>query len=84
MNQAQLDRLAYDDPDEHTKQEVIMAKKERAKQMKEQGHDEEDIESEVWHRPNQWCQGTCGGFLTWEAHNAGLDMCWSCKYEEMD
>ena len=52
--------------------------------MKENGHDDETIRADVWNRPDEWCQGTCGGFNTWEAHNAGLDMCWSCKYEDMD
>jgi hypothetical protein len=83
MNKAQLAHLAQDDPDEHTRQEVIMAKKEKAKHMKEIGYSDEDIREDVWHRPNQWCQGTCGGFLTWEAYNAGLDMCMECKYEAM-
>ena len=52
--------------------------------MREQGYDEEDIRSDIWGRPNEWCQGTCGGFNTWESHNLGLDMCMPCKYEAMD
>ena len=76
--------MQYDDPDECTRQEVIKAKKERAQIMKEHGHDEETIKEDVWGRPNEWCQGTCGGFNTWEAHNAGLDMCWSCFYDHAD
>ena len=52
--------------------------------MKENGHDDETIYADVWNHPDKWCQGTCGGFLTWEAHNSGLDMCWECKYEAMN
>ncbi len=64
--------------------EIKADKKERAQIMKENGADDETIYADVWNHPDAWCQGTCGGFLTWEAHNSGLDMCWECKYEDMD
>ena len=84
LTREQISTLAYDDPDGAHLEEIKLEKKERAKHMREQGYDEEDIRSDIWNRPNEWCQGTCGGFLTWEAHNAGLDMCMPCKYEAMD
>jgi len=74
----------YEDPDRASILEVKIEKIERAKQMKENGHDDETIRADVWNHPDAWCQGTCGGFLTWEAHNSGLDMCWECKYEAMN
>ena len=74
----------YEDPCYASVLEVKIEKIERAKQMKENGYDDETIRADVWNRPDEWCQGTCGGFNTWEAHNAGLDMCWECKSEAMD
>ena len=52
--------------------------------MKEQGIDDETIRADVWNHPDEWCQGTCGGYNTWESYNSGLDMCWDCKLEAMD
>ena len=70
---------------EDTHAEEIKAWKiDTAKIMRETGHDEECIAEDVWKRPNEWCQGTCGGLNTWESHNMGLDMCWECKLEAMD
>ena len=74
----------YDDPDRASILEVKIEKIERAKQMKENGHDDETIYADVWNHPDEWWQGTCGGFNTWEAHNAGLDTCWGCKLEATD
>ena len=65
-------------------EEIKAWKIEKAKIMKENGHHYEDIAADVWKRPNEWCQGTCGGLNTWESHNMGLDMCCECKLEAMD
>jgi len=70
----------YEDPDLASVLEVKIEKIERAKQMKENGEDNETIYADVWNHPDEWCQGTCGGFNTWESHNRGLDMCWECNY----
>jgi len=75
---------SYDDPDHASILAVKIEKIERAKQMKEEGHDDETIYADVWNHPDEWCQGTCGGFNTWEAHNAGLDICFDCKVEAED
>ena len=69
--------------DTHAK-EIKAWKIETAKIMKENGYDDEDIATDVWKRPNEWCQGTCGGLNTWESHNLGLDTCLECKFEAMD
>ena len=74
----------YEDPDSAILLEVKIDKIEKAKQMKENGIDDETIKADVWNRPDQWCQGTCGGFNTWESYNLGLDICWDCKLEEMN
>ena len=84
LTKEQILALAYDDPDAAHLEEIKLEKKERALQMKAQGCGDEEIKSEIWGRPNEWCQGTCGGFNTWESHNLGLDMCWDCKLEAMD
>tara|TARA_Y100001937_G_scaffold2911_1_gene3785 strand:- start:187 stop:450 length:264 start_codon:yes stop_codon:yes gene_type:complete len=84
LTREQIHVLAHHDPDTAHLEEIILEKKERAQSMAEQGYDEEEIKSEIWSRPNEWCQGTCGGFNTWESHNLGLDMCWECKLEAMD
>ena len=83
LTREQISTLAYDDPDGAHLEEIKLEKKERAQHLKKIGYDEEDIREEIWNTPNEWCQGTCGGFNTWEAHNAGLDMCMPCKYEAM-
>tara|TARA_R100001086_G_scaffold174108_1_gene95554 strand:+ start:237 stop:500 length:264 start_codon:yes stop_codon:yes gene_type:complete len=72
------------DWDEERIKEIKQEKKERAQRYREIGYDEEDIRTDIWNTPNEWCQGTCGGFNSWESHNAGLDMCMPCKYEAMD
>jgi spore coat polysaccharide biosynthesis protein SpsF (cytidylyltransferase family) len=64
-------------------EEIKAAKIEKAKIMRENGYDKESIAEDVWKRPNEWCQGTCGGFNTWESHNLGLDTCLECKFEAM-
>ena len=74
----------YEDPDSVVLLEVKIDKIEKAKQMKEQGIDDETIRADVWNHPDEWCQGTCGGYNTWESYNSGLDMCWDCKLEAMD
>ncbi len=84
LTRKQIHVSAYYDHDTAHLEEIKLEKKERAQNMAKQGYDKEEIRLEVWNRPNEWCQGTCGGFNTWEAHNAGLDMCWECKLEAMD
>ena len=74
----------YEDPDSAILLEVKIAKIEKAKQMRKHGVDNETIRADVWSRPNEWCQGTCGGVNTWESHNAGLDTCWDSKLEAMN
>ena len=74
----------YEDPDSAVLLEVKIDKIEKAKQMKEQGIDDETIRADVWNHPDELCQGTCGGYNTWESYNSGLDMCWDCKLEAMD
>tara|TARA_R100001440_G_scaffold10172_1_gene18585 strand:- start:270 stop:539 length:270 start_codon:yes stop_codon:yes gene_type:complete len=74
----------YEDQDSAVLLEVKIDKIEKAKKMKEQGIDDETIRADVWNHPDEWCQGTCGGYNTWESHNSGLDMCWDCKLEAMD
>ena len=74
----------YEDPDSAVLLEVKIDKIEKAKQMKEQGIGDETIRADVWNHPDEWCQGTCGGYNTWESYNSGLDMCWDCKLEAMD
>jgi len=80
----ELTYAQYEDPNYASILEVKIEKIERAKQMKENGHDNETIYEDVWNHPDEWCQGTCGGFNTWESYNTGLDMCWDCKLEAMD
>tara|TARA_R100000541_G_C1853368_1_gene77999 strand:+ start:62 stop:331 length:270 start_codon:yes stop_codon:yes gene_type:complete len=74
----------YEDPDYASILEIKIEKKERAKEMKERGCSHEEVYQNVWKHPDEWCQGTCGGFNTWESHNMGLDMCYDCKLEAMD
>ena len=73
-----------DDPDEDRIKQIKEEKKEKAQIMKENGYDQETIRSDIWNRPDAECQGTCQGYLTWEEHNIGLDMCWYCKAEAMN
>lgn len=78
----QLVYAQYEDPDLHSVLEVKIEKIERAKQMKENGYEDEEIYADVWNHPDEWCQGTCGGFNTWQAKNAGLDKCLECAHDE--
>ena len=80
----ELEYAKYEDQEYAVLLEVKIDKIEKAKQMKEQGIDDETIRADVWNHPDEWCQGTCGGYNTWESYNLGLDMCWNCKLEAMD
>jgi len=73
-----------DDPDGDRITQIKKEKIEKAQIMREHGDDEETIRADIWSRPDAECQGTCQGYLTWEEHNSGLDMCWECKLEAMD
>jgi hypothetical protein len=77
----QLIYAKYEDSDLHSVLEVKIEKIERAIQMKENGCEDEEIYADVWNHPDEWCQGPCGGFNTWQAKKAGLDKCLECAYE---
>ena len=64
--------------------EIREDKKETAQIMKENGHDEETIQVDVWDKVDVQCQGTCQGWLTKEEDESGLDMCWDCFYDHAD